>query len=271
MHILRGWSGLLGAMDDKLRAAVYARDKGICAFSGLSLWLLDYCTAPFAHYDWADHIKPRSRGGSDTINNLVCASFFHNRKKLNNGSDVQYLFKGGRPTELFFWTHGEISLEQSRLLSRNQALGESDWYFNRAVFNFLIALDNEYRRATVSRDKSYWLASAWKRLTNWRKLDGRGSSFAERGLLRFPKAADTKLILSLADAREQDLPKIFKLLASHYRANNTVLDRFLRAPTAEGRIAILQNAKNSGRATEPLLATLRNNVSRLDVSLGALG
>src|SRR5215211_6133145 len=45
-------------LTDKLRAAVFARDKGICAFSNLSVWMLDYGTAPFGHPDWADHIKP---------------------------------------------------------------------------------------------------------------------------------------------------------------------------------------------------------------------
>ena len=39
-------------LTDKLRAAVFARDKGICAFSGLSLWLLDYGTSPIGQGDW---------------------------------------------------------------------------------------------------------------------------------------------------------------------------------------------------------------------------
>jgi 5-methylcytosine-specific restriction endonuclease McrA len=83
-------------MNDGLRAAVFARDKGICSFSGLSVWYLDHGTAPFSHADWTDHVKPKSRKGGDTLENLVCASYFYNRKKLNNGSDCQYLFSEGR-------------------------------------------------------------------------------------------------------------------------------------------------------------------------------
>jgi 5-methylcytosine-specific restriction endonuclease McrA len=62
-------------MNDALRAAVFARDKAICSFSGLSVWYLDHGTAPFSHADWVDHVKPKSRGGKDTLENLVCAYF----------------------------------------------------------------------------------------------------------------------------------------------------------------------------------------------------
>ena len=34
-------------LTDNLRAAVFARDKAVYSFSGLSLWLLDHGTAPF--------------------------------------------------------------------------------------------------------------------------------------------------------------------------------------------------------------------------------
>ena len=130
-------------MRDTLRAAVFARDKGICAFSGLSVWYLDHGTARFSHADWVDHIKPRSRSGKNTLDNLVCASFFYNRKKLNNGSDRQYLFYGGKPTQIFFETHGELTVQQAAALVRHEPLKVSDWYFNRAIFNFMVAIGNE--------------------------------------------------------------------------------------------------------------------------------
>jgi 5-methylcytosine-specific restriction endonuclease McrA len=95
-------------LTDKLRAAVFARDRGICGFSGLSLWLLDYGTSPIGQADWPDHIVPVSRGGKDTLDNLVCASHVYNRKKLNNTRDRVYLFRNGQPTEDFFWIHGEL-------------------------------------------------------------------------------------------------------------------------------------------------------------------
>ena len=77
--------------------------------------------------DWPDHMVPVSRGGKDTIDNLVCASHFYNRKKLNNGSDRIYLFRDGRPTEDFFWTHGELSEAQAVMLRRHACLTEADY------------------------------------------------------------------------------------------------------------------------------------------------
>ena len=54
------------AVTDAMRAKVFARDKGICAFSGLSLWILDYST-PISHHDWVDHVRPASRGGKKNV------------------------------------------------------------------------------------------------------------------------------------------------------------------------------------------------------------
>ena len=159
-------------LTDKLRAAVFARDKGICAFSGLSLWLLDYGTAPFGQPDWPDHIRPVSSGGKDAVDNLVCASYFHNRKKLNNGSDRSYLFRDGRPTADFFWTHGELSDAQATALRRHACLTETDWYFNRALYNVRIGLHDEATGFIAVRDRDYWLAAARKRLVAWRRLSG---------------------------------------------------------------------------------------------------
>jgi hypothetical protein len=93
------------ALGDAVRAAVYERDKAICAFSGVSLWLLDYGALPGFPGDWPDHIRPASRGGKDTPENLVCASHFYNEKKRNNGRDNAYLFTNGRPTDIFFWNN----------------------------------------------------------------------------------------------------------------------------------------------------------------------
>jgi len=169
-------------LTDKLRAAVFARDKGICAFSGLSLWMLDYGTAPFGHWDWADHTLPVSRGGKHTLDNLVCASHFHDSKKRNNSADRSYLFRNGQPTEEFFWTHGELSEAEGQLLKRHACLTETDWYFNRALYNIRVTLADEEAGADVVRDRRYWLRAAYKQLLAWRRLaqvrTARGSSAA---------------------------------------------------------------------------------------------
>lgn len=118
------------ALTDSLRAAVYERDRAICSFSGLSLWLLDYGTAPFSQYDWPDHIKPVSRGGKDILSNLACASSFYNFKKMNNGFDTSYLFRNGAPTEAFFWNHGYLSGEQAEILRRHCTICQGEQRFS---------------------------------------------------------------------------------------------------------------------------------------------
>jgi hypothetical protein len=251
-------------MNDALRAEVFARDKGICSFSGLSVWYLDYGTAPFSHADWVDHVQPKSRNGKDTLENLVCASFFYNRKKLNNGSDRQYLFSEGKPTETFFWTHGELSAQQAKLLKSHATLETSDWYFNRAIYNVMVAIGDELLKADAVRTRDYWLASARKRMTVWKKMTG-GSvrTFARRGLVRYPGATDVQLMLSLSDAAEKDWSDIYRRLLKLARLNDRTLARFLRAPNKEARLTIIRDAEKNGSATPPLLDVLEKNATRL--------
>lgn len=252
-------------LTDRLRAAVFARDRGICAFSGLSLWALDFGTAPFWHMDWADHVRPSSRGGGNTVDNLVCASAFYNYKKRNNTSDQSYLFGGGRPTKTFYWTHGELSAEQTEMLVGHAHLTESDWYFNRALSNILVALHADWDGAKFTRTSRYWLASAHKRLVTWRRLSGElgAASFVRRGLVRYPKAADVRLMLSVTASGDTAIADIFDRLAVHYRANADTLLEFTAASSAAERKAVLDTAARVGNATEPLLAVLKRNRTRL--------
>jgi hypothetical protein len=182
-------------LSDNLRAGVFARDKAICSFSGLSLWQLDYGTAPFAQPDWPDHIKPVSRGGRDKLENLACASFFYNSKKANNGSDKAYLFRNGQPTEAFFWNHGYISAEQAIILRRHKDICEYDWYFNRAIYNLKCAMQDNWLRSAAVRTPQYWQGSAYKRLTIWRqKTTADQRNFVRRGLVNRPGFAGGNLV-----------------------------------------------------------------------------
>lgn len=251
-------------MKDALRAAVFARDKGICSFSGLSVWYLDYGTAPFSHADWVDHVVPKSKNGKDKLDNLVCASFFYNRKKLNNGSDRQYLFKEGRPTETFFWTHGELTSQQAQILSRHKAIEESDWYFNRALFNITVAIGDELAKANAVRTREYWLAAAQKRMAVWKKLTcSHPKTFARRGLVRFPHSPDIQLMLSLATARNEEWLGIYKQLVKFTRANEKTFAEFLNAQDFAARSRIVQHAANNGLATAPLIDVMKKSARRI--------
>lgn len=251
-------------MNDALRAAVFARDKGICSFSGLSVWYLDHGTAPFSHADWIDHIKPRSRKGTDTLDNLVCASYFYNRKKLNNGSDRQYLFSEGKPTETYLWTHGELTNQQAKLLKSHAALQESDWYFNRAIYHFMVAIDDELDGVDVVRKRDFWLEAAAKKMSIWRKLTGGDPrAFVDRGLVKYPQAADVQLMLSLGTSPEEKWLGIYRALLKLTKANDAAFTKFVRARDKTQRREVIRDAEASGRATAPLLDVMKKNAHRL--------
>jgi hypothetical protein len=255
------------ALTDKLRAAVFARDRGICAFSGLSLWILDHGT-PLWQQDWPDHIRPVARGGKDTLDNLVCASYFYNAKKRSNGADNIYLFKNGLPTEQYFWLHSELSAEQAEVIRRHACLDETDWYFNRALTSVCVALDLEWRGTHAVRNVDYWLRSASKRLTIWRRMvgDTDASTFVRRGLVRFPDAPDTRLMLELANVKEAGLLTVYRSLMRHFSANADCLYKFALAETHEARVATLCWAEQHDYTTEPLRAALRRNIQRMSVT-----
>lgn len=134
----------------------------------------------------------RFRGGKDTLNNLVCASFFYNRKKLNNGADVAYLLRDGRPTEEYLFAHGALPSEQAQLLRRHATIIESDWYFNRAIFNLRVSLQDEWAEFAARRGAVYWQKAALRRILAWQKhdLEAGTRSFTRRGLVRYPNAPD---------------------------------------------------------------------------------
>jgi hypothetical protein len=88
-------------------------------------------------------------------------------------------------------------------------------------------------------------------------------TFTDRGLVRYPKAADAQLMLSLSDAAEQDWSAIYRQLVKLARLNDATLARFLRSKRKEARLAIIHDAEVNGRATAPLLDVLKKNVIRL--------
>ncbi len=85
------------ALTDDMRAKVFIRDRATCAFSGISLWLLDYGAAP-GEEDWPDHILPVARKGTNDLDNLVCASAEYNFAKRVNTTSNLFLYRSGLPT-----------------------------------------------------------------------------------------------------------------------------------------------------------------------------
>lgn len=69
---------------DKVKAEIYARDRAICAFTGMNLWLLDEGAGGFYNMCCIDHVIPATRGGTSTVDNGVATFVVYNYNKGNN-------------------------------------------------------------------------------------------------------------------------------------------------------------------------------------------
>lgn len=251
------------ALNNKLRSEVFARDKAMCAFSGLSLWLLDYGASVHSNFDWADHIRPASRGGKDSVDNLVAASFFYNSKKRSNGADNTYLFRGGVPTTHFFWAHGCLTPRHVDDMRAHAAIVAKDWFFNRAWANLTIALENEYIGGARERSPAYWQKAALARLIEWRALGG-VPDFSQRGLVRYPGAPDVEIMLALAGAGNlNEVALAYQAVQPYFDANTRAFEDFLEARNPAARKRVLERAEKSKWVTEPTLVALRINATLL--------
>lgn len=185
---------------DDQKSEIYKRDRATCCFSGANLWLLD---SPLRHgweSDWADHIRPKSRGGGSDIGNGACASATYNVKKRNNSADTTYLFRNGHPTPIYYELFGPPPTSVIERLQRLANLEQPDWYFNRAINWVLQALDykcwsSEWDERPV-RDDKYWFNAAYKKIVKFQDIAGSFSSIEQRGLIVSPNAQQ-KVLLSM--------------------------------------------------------------------------
>jgi hypothetical protein len=165
----------------------------------------------------------------------------------------------------FYFSHGELSAEQAKLLVRNASLTVEDWYFNRAIFNINVALSNDAAELNPVRTREFWLKSAYKKLETWRRLtNGAGpSSFSRRRLLRYPRAPDVRMMLKLTHADDAELQGIYVRLLAHYRANYDALERLTHSKTHADRARALGRARANHLVTEPTLEAIRSTVGGL--------
>nr|WP_281719415.1 HNH endonuclease signature motif containing protein [Nitrosomonas nitrosa] len=258
------------SFSDAQRAAVYVRDRAICAFSGKSLWILDHGATPFWDVDWVDHIRPLSRGGRSTLDNAACVSAERNWARRNNGADNRYLFRSGRPTEFCIYELGEIPKIIGDRLRRFAALEVSDWYFNRALSHILIYLQIEFEGGCPVRDRKYWCKAAATKLAQWQKMTHRPDyrTFEQRGLIPRRPTPDVTLMLSLrALAGRPDalvgVIRTARKLLPYYLANANAVWRFVEAKTDRRRAAIVQLAGRNRWIRPATLQSLKRSHARL--------
>lgn len=182
------------------KAEIFVRDKATCAFSGISLWLLDNGIKSNWQIDWVDHIKPSASGGGAVIENGICASAHFNSKKKNNAHDNIYFVREGILTEHYLEVFGTPPRELIERLKRLKKLESADWFFNRCISGIFVGYDwrcaKEFKGITYKRTDNYWFKSGWNRLQKFHKKKGT-ETIRDRGLVKKDVPFGTDKLLAL--------------------------------------------------------------------------
>ena len=220
------------------KAAIYARDRATCCFSGANLWLLDAPLRTGWQSDWADHIKPRSRGGSAKKEDGVCASNTFNSKKRDNTADTTYLFRDGHPTSLYYDLFGSPSQEAIDRLRRLAALETQDWYLNRALTWILHAFETKWAKCEYERTPEDWFKAAHNKLCDYQKLrekDPSLTSLESRKIIGSP-TPQQEILLSIRHSGSLAAMKRTALrLYPSYRANSQIWWTYFSAEDEKSR------------------------------------
>jgi hypothetical protein len=218
---------------DFQKAEIFVRDRALCAFSGVSLWLLDSGTSGYYMIDWVDHVKPACGGGTSTLDNGVCASWIYNFAKGRSPDPGVQLFCRGIPTEKFFLLRQVLTAEQVEHITRFSKLHTSDWFFNRAIWHVCLGLSwlsDSARGQRRSRDDLYYSKAAFRTIATWRKLITKHKvpSLETRGLVPKRMSQDQRLLLSIRRARSVgEVGATMKKLFPFHRSNQAAFDCFL--------------------------------------------
>jgi hypothetical protein len=217
---------------DKQKAEIFVINKATCQFSGKGLWILDYGASPDYDVDWVDHIKPISKGGTSNIENAACVSSIFNYKKRNNTSDNVLFFKKGLPTSDYYYYYTILPFGYCERLKRLRKLHYTDWYFNRVLYRFLVAVDTmlhpkSNKHKLLVRNPEYWLNSALKILLKWQELNKKETvpTFEKRGILPNILSKDQYILLKIREVTKvSSLVSIMKEIKPYYQANEKLID-----------------------------------------------
>lgn len=251
---------------DAQKAEIFARDRGVCAFSGKSLWVLDYGVSPTYDIDWVDHIVPAARGGDNSIENGICASYFYNAKKRDNLHDNKFMFRNGRPTSHFFYFYECVPADVADHLSRFAHAQPSDWYLNRAFFRFMLGLSSIRARQTGKvriRDERYYAKSALKILTQWKNQSKHLPSMEDRGLIPEKLTGDQKALLRFTQLQnEQDVVNHMQNCYPWYSAACEAINLLSEAATPED-LAVIADSCNFEKLPARVADMIKRNLHLL--------
>ena len=243
------------------KAQIYVRDHATCAFSGISLWLIDNGIRSNWEMDWVDHILPSAKGGSAAISNGACASHTFNSKKGNNSSDNILFFHCGHITLQYIKSFGNPPKDLLMNLSRKGELTEADWFFNRCIANSFFALDRRYQAEIKYSplpkcDEEYWKSAAWKRHLRFQRKQV-SQSIQDRGVCNEELAHGSANLLELQSVNTQGqyhdwLEHIWPM----YRASCEVFNEYENADNLVIRKYIVDTARTNSLVNRNVVDSL---------------
>jgi len=212
---------------DAVKAEIYARDRAICAFTGLNLWLLDEGAGGFYNNCWIDHIVPATRGGKSEVDNGVATHWAYNYNKGNTIGESLYLFINGFPTYRFWEYHRLMPPEMAQMIVNNSKIQPSDYHFNQAIINLIGGVCWLHRgpNPKYKRDDEYRASATMRRLDKWKRaVDAEEAvSMEERNLVLDPLTPDQKLLLSLREVKTtEQIKALMKEILPYHSANLTL-------------------------------------------------
>lgn len=249
------------------KAEIFARDRATCAFSGISLWLLDAGIRSNWQIDWADHIIPSAAGGEAELANGICASHTFNAKKRNNAADNIYFVRNGEITEHYIKVFGVPSSALVEQLQRLSALEPADWFFNRAVSSVFVGFDwrcdAEFKGKIYKRTDIYWFKSGWKRLQNFHRKRG-NQSIIDKGLIKNKCPFGTKELLCLEQiTTEKDYLDFIESIYPIYRNSYKALNQYFNLVSYEARLDYAQQVAEMRSLHPEIIKAIKSHADLL--------
>jgi hypothetical protein len=168
---------------------------------------------------------PCAAGGTNDIENGVCAEFITNFEK--RAASKTLLLRHGEPTEAFYRLHATVPAELANRLERLSRLHPADYFLNNALTKMQwLATMPFWERvdgAPFKRTPEYWCRAILNLLDKWRASGG--ASLASRGLLpREPWSGDQALCVRLLAAKgvdevERIAKKLTPMAEQNYQAS----------------------------------------------------
>ena len=254
---------------DSQKAEIFVRDRAVCAFSGKSLWVLNYGASPLWQPDWIAPARPATRGSASPLDRGVLASELFKSRGKGQRSEGVCFFRGGRPTSDYFFFLGVVPDEIARNLRRFAKLQPADWYFNRCLVNTLLAVEDRWLRRAgreYKRDSRYWAERALRKLEDWREVQKcqPAGSLEARGLAPRQPSPDQQLMLELRDAVSLgDIMAVVRGLAPHYQANSRALQALTLVGNRQAGVNLVEAVEANPLVSPSLRGMIRLSVQRL--------